>query len=94
MESKEENGVGRIPLLVTDPTALMLKYILLSPIHLSQGKESGDMSVFSSLVNSNQIELIHSRPLYVHRQGDIQPALLPNRIAVVRQLGQETTGAD
>lgn len=31
-----EEGAGRIPLLVTDPTALMLKYILLSPVHLSQ----------------------------------------------------------
>lgn len=34
----KEEGAGRIPLLVTDPTALMLKYILLSPVHLSQGE--------------------------------------------------------
>lgn len=36
--NNKEEGAGRIPLLVTDPTALMLKYILLSPVHLSQGE--------------------------------------------------------
>lgn len=97
MEESKEEGAGRIPLLVTDPTALMLKYILLSPVHLSQG---GKLSQNKSNVNCDYfinwclLSLPPFRSLYVHRQGDIQPALLPSRAAAVRQLGQAATGAD
>lgn len=53
MDETTEEGAGRIPLLVTDPTALMLKYILLSPVHLSQG-ECGWFDVWPDNPNTNQ----------------------------------------